>query len=178
MSVRARILPHYTVQDYVHWEGRWEIIEGSAVAMSPMLSPRHQELANKLGRILSEAVESTSCKDCKVYQPLDVKIEEDTLVQPDLLIICQPIPGQFVDFPPAMVVEILSPSTRLKDLHVKYGLYEDFGIRHYLIIDPDHETIQLYRLDKDGKYVESNHNAEIIISPDCTVNLELAQLFN
>jgi len=41
-----RILPNYTYEDYLNWEGSWEIIDGIAYAMSPMPSTAHQKIAN------------------------------------------------------------------------------------------------------------------------------------
>jgi len=116
MANKAKILPNYTYEDYVQWKGRWELIDGIPHAMSPMSLPRHQELSGKIHRDLLNAIGKSSC-NCQVYQPIDVKIEEHTIVNPDLLIVCRPIEGQFLDTPPELVVEILSPSTRLKDLN-------------------------------------------------------------
>lgn len=50
-------------------------------------------------------------------------MEEDTVVQPDVLIVCKPITKNFLDFPANLVVEILSPSTVLKDRNSKILLY-------------------------------------------------------
>jgi hypothetical protein len=46
MSTAAKILPSYTYEDYLHWEGRWELIDGIPYAMSPFPAPRHQRIAN------------------------------------------------------------------------------------------------------------------------------------
>jgi Uma2 family endonuclease len=63
-----------------------------------------------------------------VYHPIDVRIGEYNVVQPDVLIVCAPIKKPYLDFPPALVVEILSPSSRDKDLFTKKELYAGFGI--------------------------------------------------
>ncbi len=151
MAYSARILPNYTYEDYLQWEGRWEILEGIPHAKSPMPSPRHQEIAGKVHALFLAAVEAAAC-DCKVYQPIDLKISEHTIVNPDLLIVCQPIEKSYLDFPPALVAEILSPATRLKDRHNKFDLYERFGIPYYLILDPDAETIEVFQLQTDDRY--------------------------
>ena len=49
MAAKAHILPHYTFEDWLHWEGRWEIIHGLPYAMSPSPVPKHQVTANALG---------------------------------------------------------------------------------------------------------------------------------
>src|SRR5690348_1361273 len=109
MSNAVRILPHYTYDDYVHWEGRWEIIDGIPYAMSPAPTPKHQIIANTLGALFFYALRN--CHRCKVAQAIDFKIAEDTIVQPDISVLCQKATKKFIDFPPALVVEILSPST-------------------------------------------------------------------
>ncbi len=150
MTVIAKILPNYTYEDYCRWEGQWELIEGIPYSMSPMPSPRHQSLSLKVANIFMNELDVISCH-CTVYQPIDVKIDEHTVLNPDLLIVCKPIEKQFLDFPPNLVVEILSPSTRLKDLNTKFEIYQDFGIQYYIIVDPDNQTIIAYSL-KNSKY--------------------------
>ena len=110
MSIADKYRPHYTYEDYCLWEGRWELIEGMPYAMSPAPNSRHQWIATELGAKFSQALKG--CKKCKVYQPIDWKITDDTVVQPDLSIVCKPFNTIiYLDFPPSLVVEILSPST-------------------------------------------------------------------
>ncbi len=45
MSNPVKILPHYTYDDWVKWEGQWELIDGFPYAMSPMPVPEHQRIA-------------------------------------------------------------------------------------------------------------------------------------
>jgi Uma2 family endonuclease len=122
MGFPNKILPHYTYADYLLWKGQWELIDGIPYAMSPMPRPEHQRIAGNLHAELRSALKESKC-DCTVYQPIDYKIEEDTVLNPDLLIVCKPITKQFLDFAPEVVVEILSPSTALKDRHTKYEIY-------------------------------------------------------
>jgi hypothetical protein len=80
----VNILPHYTYEDYCLWEGRWEIIDGIPYAMSPAPSMRHQLITGNIIRELGNSVvDSKCCGNCKVYNFIDVKITEDTVVQPD-----------------------------------------------------------------------------------------------
>jgi len=55
------------------------------------------------------------CKNCRAMQPVDYKIGDDIVLQPDLLVVCKPINKPYLDFAPALVAEILSPATALKD---------------------------------------------------------------
>ena len=137
MGLTSKILPHYTYEDYVHWEGRWELIEGHPIAMSPLPVPRHQRVAAELVTEFTIALRKTNCNECKAYQPLDYKISEDTILQPDVLVVCGEIEKPFLDFTPGLVVEILSPSTALRDRNTKYQFYEQQGVKYYLIVDAD-----------------------------------------
>ena len=150
MSVAVKILPHYTYNEWVKWEGRWEIIDGIPYAMSPAPILRHQHIANNLGVEFGIALKK--CKHCKALQASDYKIADDIIIQPDFLIVCKGITKQYLDYPPALVVEILSPSTALKDRHTKFGIYEKEKVCYYLIIDPQKEEIEIYLLNKEGAY--------------------------
>ena len=74
------ILPNYKYKDYLQWEGRWELIDGIPYSMSPILSPKHQHLAGELHISLSNAIKEAQCKKCKVYQPIDLKINENGIL--------------------------------------------------------------------------------------------------
>ena len=103
----GKILPHYTYSDYLHWEGKWEVIEGIPYAMSPASAPRHQQISVNLSAEFSNNLKQ--CKKCQVYQPIDYILADDTILQPDILVVCKEIKKKFLDFAPSLVVEIISP---------------------------------------------------------------------
>lgn len=170
----VKLLPYYTYNDYCNWKGRWELIEGIPYAMSPAPSPRHQWLVINIASEFREALKKSKCTQCKVYDFVDVKVEEDTILQPDASIICGAINKKFVDFPPTLVVEILSDSTALKDRITKFSIYEKFGIKYYVIIDPDKEVVEIYALE-DAKYKSQSFTAETLftfsLSEDCLFDI-------
>ncbi len=145
MSTAYKILPHYTYADYLHWEGKWELIDGIPYAMSPAPKPRHQAVAGNLHAEFRAALKKGKC-GCTAYQPIDYKISEDTVLNPDLLIVCKPIEKAFLDFPPDLVAEILSPATALKDRHTKFEIYQQQQVPYYLIIDTDRNTLEVFQL--------------------------------
>lgn len=149
MSGAVKILPHYTFSDWEEWDGQWELIEGIPYAMRPLPMPKHQKIAATLGTEFTVALKS--CKACTAYQPIDYRISDDTILQPDMLVVCGEITKKYLDFPPALVAEILSPAAALKDRHSKYPLYESQGIPYYLIIAPDVEEVEVYKLT-NGSY--------------------------
>lgn len=176
MGNAARILPNYTYSDYLHWEGRWELIEGIPFAMSPMASPRHQKIASELNFEFSKLLKEGNCQ-CSVYQPIDVKINENTVVQPDLLIICKPIEKQYLDFAPCLVVEIISPSSRLKDKITKFELYQNFGIKYYVLIDLDDDSVTAYQLNNEGKYIQMENPLQFDIQVDCKIEPTFSEIW-
>lgn len=176
----VKLLPYYTYEDYCNWEGRWELIEGIPFAMSPAPTPRHQWLAANIMYELKSALKKSRCRKCKVYDFIDVKIEEDTILQPDCLIVCNPIHKKFLDFPPSLVVEILSQATALKDKHTKFSIYEKFGIKYYLIVDEKKEEIEVFHLE-DSKYVLQTNLPEIpftfTLEDDCKIEVLLKNIW-
>ena len=151
MAFSNVILPHYTYEDYCRWEGQWELIEGIPYAMSPMPRAEQQVIANNLGAEFRAAVKKTRC-NYKVYQPIDYKVTEDTILNPDLLIVCKPIAKQFLDFAPELIVEILSPATALKDRLTKFEIYQQQQILYYIMVEIDTRQIEVWQLSDDGKY--------------------------
>lgn len=156
----VKLLPYYTYEDYCNWEGRWELIDGIPFAMSPAPTPRHQWLIVNITSELRSALKKSKCKHCKVYDFIDVFIHDDTILQPDCSIVCKPITKKFLDFPAALVVEILSPSTALKDRHTKFSIYENFGIQYYMIVDAEKESVEIYSL-QNSKYVLQQSSPDI-----------------
>jgi Uma2 family endonuclease len=177
MSIAEKYRPHYTYEDYLQWEGNWELIEGMPYAMSPAPSFRHQRIASELNALFVMALKK--CKKCKVYEPINWKIKEDTVLQPDLSIFCQPIINQnFTDFPPALVVEILSPSTALKDRREKFEIYEAEGVKYYIIIDPAFNKMEVFELiHKSFQPVAINPSQFDFLIDECSAAITFDDLF-
>lgn len=119
MSGAVKILPHYTYNDWENWTGQWELIDGIPYAMSPMPVPEHQRIGAALITAFTNVLKN--CKPYTAYQPIDYRVADDTVLQPDMLVVCDKIEKKYLDFPPALVVEILSTATALKDRHSKYS---------------------------------------------------------
>ncbi|EIJ80219.1 hypothetical protein PB1_07657 [Bacillus methanolicus PB1] len=143
----------YTYQDYCEWEGRWELINGIPYNMSPAPSTQHQRIVGQLYVALSSYLSKGTCE--AFISPFDVRLSEtedynnpDTVVQPDISVICNPkqIDEKGCKGAPGLVVEVLSPSTALKDRNEKFKLYEKYGVKEYWMVDPIHKTIEVYGL--------------------------------
>ena len=169
---------NYNFEDYSKWKGRWDLIDGIPYAKVPMPSPKHQHLAGELHISLSNAIKEAQCKKCKVYQPIDLKINENTILNPDLLIVCKEIKKHFLDFPPNLVVEILSKSTETKDRISKFQIYQSFGIKYYIIVDPKTEKMEIYQLQPDGKYKLQDENTELVLMENCKINPDFKSIWD
>jgi len=181
MSSAIKILPYYTYKDYCLWEGRWEILDGIPFAMSPAPVPRHQWISSNFKSEMRQAIKKANCPHCKVYDFIDIKVSEDTVVQPDAIVVCKEITQPFLDFAAALVVEVLSPSTAMKDRNNKFYIYQAQNIPYYIIIDIDKNEIELYHLKEDGKYRLETVSFEdpyiFFLSDGCAVPLVLNNIW-
>lgn len=174
----AQILPYYTFQDWERWEGQWEIIHGIPYAMSPAPIPKHQIIANALGSELRQSLKK--CSNCKAMQPVDYKIADDTIVQPDLLVVCGKITKSFLDFPPLLIAEILSPATALKDRHSKYKIYESQRIAYYIIVSIETEETEIYELiNNEYQLMKKGHDIQHSFSfnDQCTADIDFKEIW-
>ncbi len=142
-------IPRYTYEDYVNWEGRWELIDGLPYAMSPLPSINHQKMNSNINIQLAKLLEN--CEHCTALLPVDWRIDKDTVVQPDNSVVCKEVSGQYLSDPPCLIFEILSPSTAYKDKNIKYQIYEAQGVKYYVLIDILTQTAIAYHL-MDGHY--------------------------
>ncbi|OGW44863.1 MAG: hypothetical protein A2X57_11945 [Nitrospirae bacterium GWD2_57_8] len=147
----------FTVKDYVTWpdDERWEIIGGEAYDMTPAPTPRHQTIVVNFGSLFKTALKGASCR--VFIAPTDVVFSEYDVVQPDVFVVCdeKKITAANIQGAPDLVVEVLSPSTSIKDKRDKKALYERFGVREYIIAYPEDLFIERYRL-VDGKFGEAD----------------------
>ena len=143
----------FTYAEYLTWDDsqRWELIDGVPYNMTPAPRIIHQRI---LGNLHLKVALHLAGKSCVSFMaPTDVVFDEHNVVQPDLLVVCDrnKITELNIQGAPDLVVEILSPSTSLKDRREKRGLYERFGVREYILVDPLNEVIERYCL-LDGHY--------------------------
>lgn len=180
----------FTYKDYKLWpEGeRWELIHGEAYSMSPAPNRRHQKF---LGNIAYYFLEYFLEKTCEVYlAPFDVLLSEmdeeedlvDTVVQPDLCVICDPakLTDQGCKGAPDFVLEILSPATAFKDMDEKLKLYEQHGVNEYWIVNPANDTVLAYRRSQAGGFDKPLlFTKGEILQPDAFpgLNVDLTRIF-
>jgi Uma2 family endonuclease len=179
MGTGGRYTPHYTVADYEAWEGDWELWHGIPVAMGPSPFGLHSKILARVITALQNAVEAT-LGAATVLPELDWIIAADTVVRPDVLIACGSQPERHLTSPPSVVVDVLSDSTRDRDLHHKRRLYEEHGVDYYLILDPDNSQLTVLGRDQENRFAELSMNdgkLSLEICSDCRLTVSVDRIF-
>lgn len=125
--------------------------------MSPAPSRMHQKISGNLHLSLGVYFKG---KTCEFYSaPFDVRLttkdkkdnEVITVVQPDLCVICDPekLDDRGCVGTPDFIIEILSPENTMKEMNIKYDLYEESGVREYWVVRPEYEEIAQYVLENE-----------------------------
>ncbi|MCK4514441.1 MAG: Uma2 family endonuclease [Spirochaetaceae bacterium] len=180
---------HYTYADYVTWpdDERWELIDGVAFNMSAAPLRNHQKILGDLHVLVRAALKPGGCE--AYLAPFDVFIlsatddeadRTDTIVEPDLVVVCDPskLIRRGCAGAPDWVVEILSTWTMRKDITVKLELYERAGVLEYWVIDPGNEAVMVYLLDDTGRYppdpalYHRGNSVRGVVVPELTVDLD------
>jgi len=171
----------YTYSDYCKWDDdkRWELIQGIPYLMASP-SRVHQKVVLSLGRAIENYLHD---KHCEVYiAPLDVRLnadtEDNTVVQPDVLIVCDKskLDDKGIIGAPDFIAEILSPSSAKNDIERKYYEYKNAGVKEYWIIDPLNKHLVAHTL-QDGNYERKLYSSDdtcvpVTILEDCNINLK------
>jgi len=164
---------------------RHEIIDGEHyVTPSPNL--RHQELVLRLAVAISNHIEDRPERGRVFVAPFDVVFSFHDIVEPDVIFVAADqldiLTDKNIQGTPAMVIEILSPSTRNRDRQIKLNLYERTGVREYWMVDPDRNAVTIYRRAADGSFplsarlsANEQHPLETPLLPEWS--LALARLF-
>ena len=162
----------YTYQDYLLWKGDWELVNGYPYAMAPSPNRSHQWFTSKfIQKAGNEIDKINSTCDCEVYSELDWVIDEDSVVRPDCMVVCGKFSEDFLTFPPTLIVEISSPSTKLRDRNTKYNLYEMKGVKYYIISNTELKTVEVFEL-VFGKYIPKTDN-KFQFTESCRINFDV-----
>lgn len=131
---------------------RYELAAGHLELMSPAPTPNHQVISSQLFNQLSSFCEKNFVI---LYSPIDVILAKNEVRQPDIIMISRErlsiVTDRGIEGPPDLIVEILSPSTALKDRKTKKTVYASFGVTEYWIVDPVHETIEQWIQSDENK---------------------------
>lgn len=138
----------FTVADYnaLPEYPRHELIEGELL-LTPSPSPTHQFIVKSLALALIEW-ETRAQLATVFFAPLDVILSNETVVQPDAIVILNQNRGiikEKIEGAPDLLAEVLSPSTSDRDRIVKKRLYQRCGVREYWVVDPERQTVEVNR---------------------------------
>lgn len=166
----------YNYNDYKLWEGDWELFYGYPQAMSPSAKRSHQQFAAKFCRLFGNLLEKNNKNcNCEVFFELDWIINDNTVVRPDGMIVCGNFTDDFLNFPPTLILEVSSDSTRMKDRNTKYTLYEMYGVKYYIIADTEKTSVEVFELtDNKYKQTETTH---FVLTKDCSIPLDVFNLW-
>jgi Uma2 family endonuclease len=127
--------------------------------------------------MLGNAIEAEKCHAEAVVE-LDWVAAADTVVRPDVMVVCGEPPEHHVHAAPSLIGEVLLDPTRQDDLTYKRQLYHRESVDVYLIIDPEAETIELDRRQEDGSYKNELVTGELQIRlcKACGMRIETAAI--
>ena len=142
----------YTLKDYeaIPDEYRVELIDGVIYDLNTPTTI-HQQLAFEIRIRLRGYIRQNKGLCMVLPSPVSVQLDEDdrTMLQPDVVVCCDrdKILRSHVYGAPDMVIEILSPSTRKKDMGLKLKKYITARVREYWMVDPDKKKVVVYDLE-------------------------------
>ncbi|MEA1916950.1 MAG: Uma2 family endonuclease [Campylobacterota bacterium] len=170
-------LPHYTYDDYKNWEGKWELYNGLPIAMSPSPMITHQAIAYSLARELGNNI--NECEKCLVLGEEDWKLSDDTILRPDVVLICNEPNDSYITKAPEIIVEVISKSTAKRDETYKFETYEKEKVKYYIIVYPDDLKAKVYKLknskyDKQGDFSKESYSFEETL---CKASINFEKVF-
>ncbi len=169
-------IPHYTYKDYELWEGDWELIRGIPHSMAPAPNWKHQSFGSNFVHKFKSAFEKKgNDSGCEVLYECDWIISNDTVVRPDVMIVCESIEGNYPTKPPVLILEILSPASILKDRNTKFNLYQAYGVKYFLIANLDRKEIEFFML-QDNRYKQVYNLLVYNLTHQCYVEVDIMQI--
>jgi Uma2 family endonuclease len=144
----------FNYNDYLQLpeDKRYEILEGELYVV-PAPNTRHQRIIKRLLTVLMQEIEQKDHGEL-FSAPYDVVLSEENIVQPDILFIRKErlslIGEANLAAAPDLIIEVLSPGTRKKDLDVKRKVYARFGVQEYWIVDPEGNTVEILIWNESG----------------------------
>jgi Uma2 family endonuclease len=164
---------------------RYELIDGEAYII-PSPDAEHQELLGDLFVFLKQAAALGPAGTRVFIAPLDVVLADDTVLQPDLLVVApcgraRVVRG--VEGPPALAVEVLSPTSIRRDRGIKRATYARFGVDEYWLVDLVARTIEVHRLEAGPspayRFERIYRQGDVLTTPLLpALALDLAKLFS
>jgi Uma2 family endonuclease len=167
--------PRYTYNDYKNWKEDWELIDGYPLQLLPSASFKHNRTIVSL--IFQSKLSLSKNEDCicEIFSELDWKINDETVVRPDMMVICGDMKSDFLEFPPVLIVEVISPTSVKSDRVLKFDLYQEQGVKYYLLTDYSKKTVEVFELI-DNFYKEVNRT-KFQLDKTCEIEFDFETLW-
>lgn len=156
---------------------RYEYIDGEVYLLSsPVYS--HQVVVSEIFAVLHNWFKGKKCRP--LTSPFDVTLmkgkDNINVVQPDIIVICDTdkidASGKYQGVP-ALTVEVLSRSTRRKDMLKKLDLYMQTGVKEYWMVDPDKREARVYNFEKHDIADHNTYIGDMIVKSKVFAGLEI-----
>ena len=175
----------YTAAEYeMLEEGAPFQLINSDLIMSPSPLFIHQQIALNIAVKIKLFLEKIGSEGEVIIAPMDVKLDEENIFQPDLLYISAERKGELIkdriEGAPDLIIEILSPSTAYYDLRQKKDIYEKYGVKEYIIVDPIPQDAELYVLENAQFVLKQKATKEDVLRSILLPGLdfELSKIFS
>lgn len=145
--------------------------------MSPSPGIIHQTIVYKIAMLLGNEIEG--CEACAVLGEVDWKVHENTVAKPDVVMICNESNEEYITKTPEIVVEVISPSSALRDEKYKFDIYEQEKTPFYILAYPKEGKAKIYRLkddrlSKEGDFFTETYQFDQLT---CPVKIDFSKVF-
>lgn len=181
----TEVIPKLTFEEFrkLPSDGkRYELVRGE-VHVTPAPATRHQAVLQNLSVNLGSYVIKNKLGEVWTA-PLDVRLGEDTALQPDLIFVSNAHAGiiqeNWIAGAPDLIVEVLSPSTSACDRATKLPVYAEAGVPEVWLIDPQAKTVEGLKLQGKKYHVEATHAGDQVLTSNLFPGrqLPLSDLFD
>lgn len=148
-----------TVKDYILMEegAPFQLINYELIN-TPSRTIKHQLIMNKFLMSISSFLKETKDKGLLIMGPIDVTLDEGNVFQPDWVYVSEARKDEIVkdrvEGAPDLIVEILSPETAAYDIGIKKDTCAKYGVKEYIIIDPDQQIVEVYTLKDNAFFID------------------------
>jgi Uma2 family endonuclease len=154
---------YYTFDDYQHWRGDWELLEGMPYAMTPSPTVSHQTVGFNIASEIKAVLNNKRSHNdkCCILMETDWQVSNDTVVRPDVMVVCQNI-DEKVMVTPELIIEVVSLSSTKRDEVMKFDLYQREGVLYYILAYPDKRLAKIYHNEVGGFRKSGDYSTETV----------------
>ena len=178
MSIlKQQDLPDYSFEDYHNWKGEWELIQGVPYAMAPSPVKKHQLLVLAIGAEL--LTKTGECPNCEILIDEDWKLDSNTVLKPDVSVVCDDDNPNYITKTPEIIFEVLSHSTAKRDEGLKFNMYEEEGVKYYILLYPEDLVAKVYKNQNNAfeKVAECDSQTYIFENVTCPFEFDFSNIF-